>query len=330
MATIHFTIKQMKATDTFAKRQHYIPQFYLKNFSQDRRHVNVYDKSKGDKGEIRYQTTMKVAHENHFYTYRTKKGAKENLEDFFSQFESDAASVITKVHDSRKMAPDEKEKLALFVAFIYTRTPAFKARTEAMHTAAGEKMSRMMIKMTPKDSLKKFFKEKEGKEFNDEEIEDLVDFATNPKRSKIGFNYPNEYWIKIMLKLGADIAPAFYAMDWLFLFTSQPYAYITSDNPFLLIPPENYDRFYGVGLLTPRARKIIPLTSNMCLMMGDLSKNPVVKFVDTTKEFFRSINIYTLLGSERFCFSPDKGKLQKLIKEIKPYNIPKISTIKVD
>jgi hypothetical protein len=65
-------------------------------------------------------------------------------------------------------------------------------------------------------------------------------------------------------------------------------------------------------------------------MMGDLSKNPKIQFVDTTKEFFRSTNIYTLLGSERFCFSPDKGKLEKLVKEIKPYNIPKTDKVRVD
>lgn len=314
----------------FTKRQHYLPQFYLKGFSQDGEHVYIYDKKAGDRGVIRYQTTIEVAHQNHFYTYRTKKGTKENLEDLFGQFEGAAAAIIEKVHEKREIVPEEKEKLALFVAFLYTRTPAFKARTEEMHSKAGEKISRMMIKMTPKESLKKFFKEKEGKEFSDAEIDDLVDFATNPKRSKIKFDFPNEYWIKIMLKLGADIAPAFYGMDWLFLFTSQPYAFITSDNPFLLIPPEDYDRFWGVGLLTPKARKVIPLRSDMCLMMGDLSKKPVVKFVDTSKEFFRSTNIYTMLGSERFCFSPDKGKLQKLVKEIKPYNIPKIERIRID
>ena len=171
--------------------------------------------------------------------------------------------------------------------------------------------------------LKKFYKEKEGKEFTDEEVNDLVDFATNPKRSKIKFTYPNEYWIKIMLKMGAEMAPYFFGMDWLILFTKQPYAFITNDNPFLLIPPDDYDRFWGYGLVTPKARKVIPLRADMCLMMGDLSDNPVVKFADTNKDFFRGVNKNLMIGCERFCFSSDKGKLEKLVKEIKPYNIPK-------
>jgi len=314
----------------FAKKQHYIPQFYLKKFSQDGEYVYIYDKKVGEKGEIRYQTTIQVAHENHFYTYRTKKGTKENLEDLLGQFEGDASAIIERVHQERKITPEEKEKLAIFISFLYTRVPAFKHRTEEMHTKVGEKVARMMARMTPKEKLKKFYREKEGRDPTDAEVDDIIDFAINPKRSKIRFKYPNGYWIKIMLKMAMEIAPAFFGMDWLFLFTDQPYAFITSDNPFLLIPPEDYDRFWGVGLITPRARKVIPLRSDMCLMMGDLSENPVVRFTDTNKEFFRSINVHTVLGSEKFCFSPDKGKLEKLVKELKPYNIPKVERIRVD
>ena len=317
-------------TTPFTKRQHYIPQFYLKNFSQDGEHVYVYDRAKGDKGEIRYQTTIKVAHENHFYTYQTRKGTKGNLEDLLGQIEGDTAAVIEKVKRERTITPEDKEKLALFVGFLYSRTPAFKAKTQEMTTKAGEKIARMMFRMTPKERIRKFLKGKEGKDYTDKELDDLIDFGVNPKRSRIVFKYPQGWWIRTMLEMGTEAAKVFFGMDWLFLFTSQPYAFITSDNPFLLIPPEDYDRFWGVGLITPKARKVIPLRSDMCLMMGDLSENPVVKFVDTTKEFFKSINIYTLLGSERFCFSPEEGKLQKLVKEIKPYNIPKMPKVRVD
>lgn len=320
----------MTTTKPFPKKQHYIPQSYLKNFSQDGEHVNIYDRVKGDKGEIRYQTTIQVAHENHFYTYQTKKGTKKHLEDLLGQIEGDAIAVIEKAKRERTITPEEKEKLALFVGFLYSRTPAFKARSQEMTTKAGEKIARMMLRVTPKERMRRFFKEKEGRDPTDKELDDIIDFGVNPKRSRVGFKFSQGWWIRTMLEMGTEAAKVFFGMDWLFLFASQPYAFITSDNPFLLIPPEDYDRFWGYGLVTPRARKVIPLRSDMCLMMGDLSEDPVVKFVDTTKEFFKSINTYTLLGSERFCFSPEKGKLEKLVKEIKPYNIPKLSKVRVD
>lgn len=322
--------KRMNNKMPNTKKQHYIPQFYLKNFSHDQNHIHVYDKKIGEKGEFRYQTTTDIAHENHFYTYRTKKGTNENLEDFFCQFEGDAAAIIEKVYRTHQITNEEKEKLALFVAFIYTRTPSFKARTEEMHTAMGETILRKMIKMAPKEWLRKFYKEKLGKAITDKKLDDFIDFATNPKRSKVEYTYPNEYWIKVMLEMGAKTAPIFFGMNWLFLFTDKPYAFITSDNPFLLVPPDHYDKFWGYGLATTNARKIVPLKSDMCLLMGDLSEKPFVNFASTDKGFFKQVNEHLILECKRFCFSSDRGKLQKLVKTFKPYNIPKVKRIRVD
>lgn len=301
----------------FPKRQHYIPQFYLKNFSQDKKRVYIYDKNKGEKEKIRYQTTLKIAHQNNFYTFRSKKGGKENLEKVFSAFEGKAASIIQKVRNQKQISESDKEKLALFVAFQDTRTPAFKKRTEAMHTQMGEKIARMSMRMTSDDTLKKFFKKKKGKEMTEIEIKDLKNFATNPKRSKIAFKYPNGWWIRIMLETGMATVPAFMTMDWFFLYTSQPYAFITNDKPLMIVPPKDYDKFWGIGLLTPGVRRIIPLSADLCLMMGEMRKNPSIKFIEADKKFFREVNTHLVLESERFCFSPDKGKLEKLVKEQK-------------
>lgn len=313
----------------FTKKQHYIPQFYLKKFSQDGERVYVYDKKTGSKGEIRYQTTLQVAHENNFYNYQTKSGKKENLEDFFSQIEGDAATAIEEAYDKRRLSDNDRGKLALFIAFIYSRVPAFKERTEESHTKMGEKISRMMFRMTPKEKFRNFLKE-QGKEVTDDELDDLIEFATNPKRSKIGFTYPNGYWIKSMLDMGAELAPRFAAMDWLFLIADKPFAFITSDNPFILMPPKEFHPFYGYGLVTQGAKKIIPLKSNMCLIMGDIQDTPNTVFGDTNKEFYRGINSAIMFQSRRFCFSPEIGKLEKLVKVVKPYKIKRVGKVVVE
>jgi hypothetical protein len=207
-------------TTTFTKKQHYIPQFYLKNFSQDNEHIHIYDRAKVDRGEMRYQTTIDIAHENNFYTYQTKDGVKKNLEDMFCQIEGDVANIIQKVRRERVITTEEIEKLALFIGFLYSRTPAFKARTQEMHSNAGEKITRLMFRMTPKERMRKFLKEKKGKDYTDKELDDLIDFGVNPQRSKIGFKYPQGWWIRMMLEMGVKAAEIFFGMDWLFLFTS--------------------------------------------------------------------------------------------------------------
>src|SRR3989344_6039049 len=313
----------------FTKRQHYLPQFYLKKFSKADEHVYVYDKNIGDKGEVRYQTTLQVAHENNFYTYKTMGGHKKNLEDFFSQIEGDASNIIEEVFNSRQLTNDARGKLALFVAFLYSRVPAFKRSTEETHTKLGARIARMKFRMTPKEQFRKFLREKHNEEVTDDELDNMIDFATNEKRSKIGFLYPNGYWVKTMLQMGIELAPRFAAMDWLFLATDKPFAFITSDNPLLLIPPIKVDPFYSYGFVTSGARKIIPLKSNMCLMMGDIQENPKTVFGETKKEFFRTVNSAIMYQSKRFCFSPEIGKLEKLVKDIKPYKVKRAGTIKI-
>lgn len=308
------------------KKQHYIPQFYLKNFSLDKNHVHVYDKAIGPIGSFRYQTTINVAHQNNFYTHRTKNGDNKNLEELFCIIEGRASTAIRNVLQNKAITEKERYDIAVFAGFQYTRTPYFKAKTEIGSQEVYEKSARMWAKMLTKDHVKEFF-HKKGKDLTDEKIEDILDFGSNPKRSKIKVNVPREHWIKIMLNLGLDAAARFIEMDWIFAITNKPYAFITSDNPFLLFPPEQIDRFRGVGLLTPGARKFLPLSSNLCLIMGDTNIDPQVGFKEAQKDFYRNINKTLMAQSYRFCFGSDLGKLEKLVKEIKPYlidNTPKI------
>lgn len=310
----------MKSTpeEKFTKKQHYVPQFYLKNFSHDGERLYIYDKKEG---QIRYQTTINIAHENNFYTFNTKSGEKRNLEKLFNSFEGNANEAIKLAQNEMLITESDKEAIALFVAFQDMRTPANKSKLEEMHTQVGEKVSRMAIKMTPIEKLKIDFKKKIKLELSNEETEDMKDFATNPKRSRIRFEYPNGWWLKTMLEMAMATVPAFMTMDWHFLYTDRKFAFITNDNPLMVVPPKNFDRFWGIGLLTPGVKRIIPLTSNLCLMMGEMSANPKIEFKKVGKEFFREVNEHLISGCKRFCFSPDKGKLEKLVKTVKPHKL---------
>jgi len=87
-------------------RHHYIPQFYLKGFSQDSQHLHIFDKkSENEETRFRYQTTERIAYENNLYTYRTKSLKKETLEDFFCQIEGMAKSVIVKLENRTDITP---------------------------------------------------------------------------------------------------------------------------------------------------------------------------------------------------------------------------------
>jgi len=86
----------------------------------------------------------------------------------------------------------------------------------------------------------------------------------------------------------------------------------------VLVPPKEYDPFFGFGLLTPGTVKVISLSSSICLVAKELTKDPEIIHIDSSgKDFSRWFNKITAVNSDRFVFSPEKGKLEKLVKETK-------------
>ncbi len=294
-------------------KHHYIPQFYLKGFSQDQEHLHIFDKkAETDEARFRYQTTEAIAYKKHFYTYETNDHDKETLEGFFCNIESLAQNAIEKLSQGGQLDRELRSYLALFIAFIWVRTPHFKSETLGAQEELHEKMARMMFRVRPKKLMREWA-EKEGKTMTDAEIDDLIDFATNPKRSKITMSFPQNYWIKEMLELADHFYPYLAVTDWQIIHAPNKYAFLTSDNPFMLIPTEKPDPF-GVGLLTPGVRKIIPLRSDLLLVMHEPSEKPNLYHTEGTKEGFRKINELTVWNADRVIFSPDLGKIKKIAK----------------
>lgn len=303
------------AESKLPKKHHYVPQFYLKGFSMDKNNLWVLNKKSDDNQNIKKITTKAIAFENNFYTYKSIDKTKETLEDLFCQMERLASDVIKKISDGHEINQQEKADLSVFISFLWLRTPKSKKRMNDMTTNLHEQISRKSIAMTPNENLKEFFK-KRGKDLSDKEIDELKEFATDEKKSKFTLNIPQNYWIKEMLQLGMDISPAFQICDWEFCVSDKPFAFITSDNPFMLIPSKPVDPFYGLGLLTDGAKKVIPLNSKICLVMHEPKENPQNKYREVDKDYFRMINNFTYKNAQRFVFSPDEGKLSKIHKFI--------------
>lgn len=291
------------------KRHHYIPQFFLKGFSSDGETLHVFDRVKK---EYRFQNIRKIASENKFYTY-TIKGKEENLEDLFGLIESTSKPVLDKITQGKGITMQEKADLSMFLAVLRVRIPDFKKWTEE----SGEKMYKKYNKIvfSNRQQVENFIK-KTGKKVSKKEIDDLMGFAADESRYKVKF--PPGYWLGTMLKLSIDVADLFIDSDWDVYHFNRKLALVTSDNPVVLVPPKNYHPFYGYGLATPGTVKVISLNSNTCLVTKELLRNPGIyhKMWDK-KDLSKWVNKITAANSDRFIFSPEKGKLEKIIKDTK-------------
>ena len=291
------------------KRHHYIPQFFLKYFSQDQANLWVFDR---EKKAYRFQDTRKIASENKFYTY-TVKGKEENLEGIFGMIEGLAKPILDKLIQKSEITMQEKADFSMFLAALRVRIPYFKKWSEE----GGEKMYKKynQIAFSNREHVENLIK-KSGKTVTKKEVDELMDFATD--ESKYSVKFPPGYWIKTMLTLSLDLADIFIDSNWDVYHFDRQYALVTSDNPVVLVPPKNYHPFYGYGLATPGTVKVISLSSSVCLVTKELTNMPEIIHKDwNKKDLSKWLNKITAANSDRFVFSPEKGKLEKLVKDTK-------------
>lgn len=121
------------------KKHHWVPQFYLKAFINNRGMLNVYNKSNNTTFETK---TVNVAHENHFYTYGSDDSPHTD-EQFqverllCSRYEGPQslihAAVLRGLKGRSRFLTDEiKRGLAQMVAVQLVRTPRGREMARAI------------------------------------------------------------------------------------------------------------------------------------------------------------------------------------------------------
>lgn len=301
---------QITNSQKLPRNNHYIPQFYLRCFSTDSERIYRLDKRENT---IKHLSISSVGFEKNIYTYREKNGEISSLEPVFLQVEGLAASCIRKLKAKENISDQEKSDLSFFLSLQMVRTPSFQNNMEAAQKELMEKTARMTMRMSKPEYVQRFF-QKKGKQMSLKEAENVLEFGSDEKRSSINITYPKEYGIRQMLQLSMDFTPIFQICDWELRHSVTPYGFLTSDNPFMLIPGEKPDPFFSVGLLTPKVKKVVPLTAGMCLIAHEPQKDPVIIHNEADKNYFGNINKLTIKNAERYVFGPSSGKIEKIVK----------------
>ena len=302
------------------KRHHYVPQFYLNYFADEQSMIWVYDRKTK---EYRHQTVKDTAVQNNYYRVRLKGGEQSSeLESFFSQLEGLASVAINKLERGASLTEEEKGNIALFVSFQMTRVPYFEKRINEGDEKLMKRMTEMKFHSVEASQawLKKL--KENGKDGGHKvTAEEMYEFV---QKGEYNIKFPREASIRTMLKLAYNIAGKFIQMDWLILRVSKDGAFITSDNPYTLFPHPEYNpnSFWdgAVGILTPGAKKALPLSPNTSLFMCDHGG----RFAETIapRNNVRKINIFYAQTSDRFIFAKDELLLRSIVKRSRIDEIP--------
>jgi hypothetical protein len=299
-----------------AVQQHYLPRCYLENFTKDGL-LWVFDRVTG---EFRKQSPNTTAKQKHFYTVLRDDDSKDfGIERWFAEkVESRFTPIIAKLRRRENLTPDELSRLALFVSVLKVRTPQAAREYKNM---AGELMKRsFQIAASHPEAADNMFDD-----YDDDAAEKMAEFVRKGEYDIIP--HQND-WLRAMLKLALANVRRFTSLKWFILHRRPTQSFVTSDAPFAVIPMREMTG-KPVGVLTPGALKIVPLTEDMCLAMTE----PGSKFVHgrPSSQEVREFNIEVAAQCERFVIARDEALLRRVVERAeivgtKPVQRSKVST----
>ena len=141
------------------KRQHYVPQFLLRNFSHDGQSIQMFVLKSGH--SVKNASIKGQCYEDYYY------GRDASIEEGFAIMEAKTTKLFEKLRENTpyKLTPTEKYSILLFVNYLRHRTP--HAAEEACETADG--LAKAMLKefaASKKISLDKYVIEPKNPQFH--------------------------------------------------------------------------------------------------------------------------------------------------------------------
>src|SRR5471030_2191317 len=294
-----------------SKRHHYLPQSYQNGFAGEDGLVSLFDR---ETKTFRRQQPLNTALETHFYTVTDKEGRKsDGLERVFAGLDGVGSRVISR-RDAGQFEwenAEQRTSFAIFIAFLYCRTPAF----DKEQTALAEQMYRAFMKAdnATADVTAKLWEERAKQDGEEFDMEAVKAFFEMVQEDNYAVDVPREYILRVMTEAALHLAEVVLTMNWVFVFAPPGLAFITSDAPFFIAPPpgmENDSRAYGI--LTPGAAATIPLSSRTCLIME--GQGGTERHGKISKDGARRINENIAKNSDRFIIGRDQIYFERLVK----------------
>ncbi len=268
--------------------QHYLPQFYLKQFA------TVGPARQGQflwvlsDGVWRERAPNRTASAPDFYgnSVDNELGIVENkIARVFSAFCLSPPDVL---------AEEQRQTISLFMAQLGLRVPGFidpfAEGVKQVYTKLISNQKQQFLEQPESfEAMKKLLKEKRKIDCDDLKIED---FDSN----QWDWEVPNGYVVGSVLPTLLPVAETYEAMKWTLLCIDAP-GFVTSDFPVAMHSP-NQGLFSG-GLEDPDVELTFPLSPKLALLCTHSGENSYSKVSANADQVLR-MNLRTVNGSSKF------------------------------
>ena len=288
------------------KKQHYVPQFYLRFFSRDGKRIYMYDKEKN--GSLQLVGISGVAQENYFYDLGKPGGRDFKLEESFSKIEAKFALDMVdaiKLLDQGIPPVDYMDSLAMFMVISELRTKAARDRVVNFHLDVLRHTLKLPNMRTSMIDLAKYY----FPEITTDEIEKIVN----------GIDVESVKDAEPLLHAEALLGNKdlleemhFWMMNrqwYIFSYENEiNYGFWTSDAPLVRYPEKDIPSIYGLGYTSPITDFAFPLSPKYCLilrgegLLNESTKEASITLATCKKKLVDYVNLLQCMNSFRFIF----------------------------
>lgn len=262
-------------------KDHYVPQFYLRNFSPWGKQNQIYLYRRGLAPEL--VGISSVACDEDYY--------EDKVDKTLSKHETQSAPIIKKLLEAPRVELSEKERkrLSAFVGTLANRTPNSQERLYKGHSFFTGSLEEFFA------DKEDFFRSERGHGFSgtDEELEAkrlaLLEGAKesyptyNPTKTDAGLT-------ETALELAKGTEGVIEGRQWQLLESTTSRVFVTSDNPVVLTRPGYEALWRAIGIR--QGSVLLPLSPTRCLLIDDAKRGDAL--VRISREKADAINNYVI------------------------------------
>ncbi len=305
---------RIMANTNTTKKQHYLPEFYLKQFLNSQKLLNVYDKK--NNRILKPFAPGGVGYE-HFY-YAVQTGVHDEIsqhveswlhahEDIISE---QLPGIIETIHSQRQINEDQKYILATLMCLLWLRTPSMRNSLNQMH----EDLIKQIQQFNPERSVDNYIK-KTGVAMTINQRAELIETI---KQGKYKIHFSNIAHLRFMTQeLGFNdqgFTNLFYGHKWKMYLAKGKKRFITTDSPVIewCPPPES---FFGPTFLD--RKKYFSLTPEIFIELlpphgsAKINRKTIYEQEDSIVQKF---NLFLVTrGSANFAYSNNVSALNEIV-----------------
>lgn len=295
------------------KRNHYVPEFYLKSFAlpmPDRRKpmIWVYDK---DGGSTRQQSPKDTAVMSDLYTIRNVEGVQPHfLEQEFAKCESAVKPILERWKEAgAKPAVKEIFVVSEFLAYLYLRVP--RTIDAIKQISVNASIINMENLARDPERLSKAFEWLQSNKQSSLTIGELRDLAGNvEQRFEIKVN--DTFALATTLRMFETVEKRLRELYWCLSTAPLELEFISCDSPLVVVFREGKKMGLGGGFGHPNVEVSFPLSPKVCLTLDHRTN---LKRRNLGDNAVLELNRRAAAVAERYIFSTQKSEyVHKLVK----------------